>query len=153
MLLLEKDDLSMRSNQFKPSNRYKHRASNIYLILMAKFSSDFGAFMNMVALSSYIYFLSESPFEVGAFLACRVFGWMVASLIANSLFRVFPGSKTLACLDLVRAMWLMFISCFSLSAWFYTLLSLAIGHKIKLITLIPKRGLINRCLFRQQRVL
>ena len=109
MLLLERDDLSMRSNQFKSSNRYKLRASNTYLILMAKFSSDFGAFMNMVALSSYIYFLSESPFEVGAFLACRVFGGMIASLIANSLFRAFPGSKALACLDLVRAMCLMFI--------------------------------------------
>lgn len=101
--------------------------SNIHFILSARFLSDFAAFMNMVALSSYIYYLSESPIMVGVFLASRVFGGMLASLISNRLFRLYPGKVSLVCLDLIRA------TCLSL---------LLITHTDSHLTIIPLIGFI-----------
>lgn len=90
-------------NIFKSTNDTKSTSQNFLLILLAKFVSDFGAFMNMVALSSYIFYLSNSPFMVGIFLACRVSGGMFTSLISNNFFRYLPGKNTLAGLDFTRA--------------------------------------------------
>lgn len=84
----------------KASDNTSH---NVIFILMAKLISDFGAFLNMVALSAYIYYLSDSPFMVGIFLACRVLGGMLASILSNKLFRHLPGKKPLVGLDLIRA--------------------------------------------------
>lgn len=89
------------------SLRYKQHLSlqnqNLFFILIAKFSSDFGAFMNMVAISSYVYFLSNSPLIVGFFLAARVFAGMLASLVANSIYKGFKGKLVLVICDLIRA--------------------------------------------------
>ena len=89
------------------SLRYKQHLSlqnqNLFFILIAKFSSDFGAFMNMVAISSYVYFLSNSPLMVGFFLATRVFAGMLASLVANSIYKGFKGKLVLVICDLIRA--------------------------------------------------
>ncbi|MGB0941755.1 MAG: MFS transporter [Marinomonas sp.] len=112
----------------KPSRWPNDRIlSNINFILSAKFLSDFAAFMNMVALSSYIYYLSESPIMVGVFLACRVIGGMLASLVSNRLFRLYPGKVSLVCLDLIRA------TCLSL---------LLITHMDNHLTIIPFIGFI-----------
>jgi len=79
-------------------------ARNGRLIVFASGVSDFGAFLNMVALSTYVYWLSQSVVFVSVFLACRVAGGIVASLFGISFFRHFPGRGALAGLDLSRAM-------------------------------------------------
>lgn len=80
---------------------------NARLIIFARGVSDFGAFLNMVALSTYVYWLSQSVVFVSVFLACRVTGGIVASLFGIPFFRRFPGRSTLAGLDLARAMLLL----------------------------------------------
>lgn len=77
---------------------------NARLIIFARGVSDFGAFLNMVALSTYVYWLSQSVVFVSVFLACRVTGGIVASLFGIPFFRRLPGRGTLAGLDLARAM-------------------------------------------------
>ncbi|WP_404822110.1 MFS transporter [Pseudomonas khavaziana] len=77
---------------------------NARLIIFARGVSDFGAFLNMVALSTYVYWLSQSVVFVSIFLACRVTGGIVASLFGIPFFRRFAGRGTLAGLDLVRAL-------------------------------------------------
>ncbi len=80
---------------------------NARLIIFARGISDFGAFLNMVALSTYVYWLSQSVMFVSIFLACRVTGGIVASLFGIPFFRRFSGRSTLAALDLARASLLM----------------------------------------------
>ena len=77
---------------------------NARLIIFARGVSDFGAFLNMVALSTYVYWLSQSVVFVSIFLACRVTGGIVASLFGIPIFRRFAGRGTLAGLDLARAL-------------------------------------------------
>ena len=77
---------------------------NARLIIFARGVSDFGAFLNMVALSTYVYWLSQSVVSVSIFLACRVTGGIVASLFGIPFFRRFAGRGTLAGLDLARAL-------------------------------------------------
>ncbi|KPG75851.1 MFS transporter [Pseudomonas libanensis] len=77
---------------------------NARLIIFARGVSDFGAFLNMVALSTYVYWLSQSVVFVSIFLACRVTGGIVASLFGIPFFRRFAGRGTLAGLDLARAL-------------------------------------------------
>lgn len=45
---------------------------NARLLIFARGASDFGAFLNMVALATYVYWLSQSVVFVSVFLACRV---------------------------------------------------------------------------------
>lgn len=80
---------------------------NARLIIFARGVSDFGAFLNMVALSTYVYWLSHSVMFVSVFLACRVTGGIIASLFGIAFFRRFAGRGTLAGLDLARALLLM----------------------------------------------
>lgn len=47
---------------------------NAHLIITARLISDFGAFLNMVALVTYVYVLSNSAMSVAIFLASRVSG-------------------------------------------------------------------------------
>ncbi|MDE9435762.1 MFS transporter [Xenorhabdus bovienii] len=75
---------------------------NALLIVSARFVSDFGAFLNMVALSTYVYLLSDSVMHVSIFLACRVAGGIIASLIGTPFFRRFAGRWLLVCFDLLR---------------------------------------------------
>ncbi|OTA18367.1 MFS transporter [Xenorhabdus vietnamensis] len=75
---------------------------NALLIVSARFVSDFGAFLNMVALSTYVYLLSNSVIHVSIFLACRVAGGIIASLIGTPFFRRFAGRWPLVFFDLVR---------------------------------------------------
>lgn len=77
---------------------------NRRLIIFARSISDFGAFLNMVALSTYVYWLSQSAIAVSVFLACRVFGGIVASLLGVALFRRFTGRAPLVFLDVFRAL-------------------------------------------------
>jgi MFS family permease len=80
---------------------------NARLIILARGVSDFGSFLNMVALSTYVYWLSQSVVYVSIFLACRVGGGIVASLFGISFFRRFAGRGALAGLDLSRALLLV----------------------------------------------
>ncbi|VVP88864.1 hypothetical protein PS925_01187 [Pseudomonas fluorescens] len=79
-------------------------ARNGHLLVFARGVSDFGAFLNMVALSTYVYWLSQSVVYVSVFLACRVVGGIVASLFGTALFRRYAGRSTLVGLDLCRAL-------------------------------------------------
>jgi hypothetical protein len=74
------------------------------LVIFARGVSDFGAFLNMVALSTYVYWLSQSVVFVSIFLACRVIGGIVASLFGIPIFRRFVGRIPLMGLDLLRAL-------------------------------------------------
>lgn len=76
---------------------------NARLVISARLISDFGAFLNMVALSTYVYLLSNSAIMLGVFLACRVFGGLFVSIIGTALYRQWPGKKLLILFDLIRA--------------------------------------------------
>ncbi|PHM36565.1 MFS transporter [Xenorhabdus innexi] len=75
---------------------------NALSIVSARFVSDFGAFLNMVVLSTYVYLLSNSVMHVSIFLACRVAGGVIASLIGTPFFRRCTGRWPLVCFDLLR---------------------------------------------------
>lgn len=74
------------------------------LIVAARGVSDFGSFLNMVAISTYIYFLSIDVFYVSLFLACRVVGGLIASIFGTPFFRRFDGRASLVGFDLLRAL-------------------------------------------------
>ncbi|WP_222944305.1 MFS transporter [Pseudomonas sp. N40(2020)] len=76
---------------------------NAHLIITARLISDFGAFLNMVALATYVYLLSNSAISVGIFLASRVGGGIFASLIGTRFYRRFSGRLPLIAFDLLRA--------------------------------------------------
>ena len=76
---------------------------NAQLIIAARLVSDFGAFLNMVALATYVYLLSNSAMSVGIFLASRVGGGIVASLIGTRFYRRWAGRLPLIAFDLLRA--------------------------------------------------
>jgi MFS family permease len=76
---------------------------NARLIITARLISDFGAFLNMVALATYVYLLSNSAMSVGVFLASRVGGGIFASLIGTRFYRRWNGRVPLIAFDLLRA--------------------------------------------------
>jgi len=76
---------------------------NARLIITARLISDFGAFLNMVALATYVYLLSNSAMSVGIFLASRVGGGIFASLIGTAFYRRCSGRLPLIAFDLLRA--------------------------------------------------
>jgi MFS family permease len=76
---------------------------NAQLIIAARLISDFGAFLNMVALATYVYLLSNSAMSVGIFLASRVAGGIFASLIGTRFYRRWAGRLPLIAFDLLRA--------------------------------------------------
>jgi MFS family permease len=76
---------------------------NARLIIAARLVSDFGAFLNMVALATYVYLLSNSAMSVGIFLASRVAGGIFASLIGTRFYRRWGGRLPLIAFDLLRA--------------------------------------------------
>ncbi|TNC00279.1 MFS transporter [Pseudomonas jessenii] len=76
---------------------------NARLIITARLISDFGAFLNMVALATYVYLLSNSAMSVGVFLASRVGGGIFASLIGTRFYRRWSGRVPLIAFDLLRA--------------------------------------------------
>ncbi len=76
---------------------------NTQLIVTARLISDFGAFLNMVALATYVYLLSNSAMSVGIFLASRVGGGIFASLIGTAFYRRWGGRLPLIAFDLLRA--------------------------------------------------
>ncbi|WP_223523438.1 MFS transporter [Pseudomonas sp. A-B-26] len=76
---------------------------NARLIIAARLVSDFGAFLNMVALATYVYLLSNSAMSVGIFLASRVGGGIFASLIGTAFYRRWGGRMPLIAFDLLRA--------------------------------------------------
>jgi len=76
---------------------------NAQLIIAARLISDFGAFLNMVALATYVYLLSNSAMSVGIFLASRVGGGIFASLIGTRFYRRWAGRLPLIAFDLLRA--------------------------------------------------
>jgi MFS family permease len=76
---------------------------NAQLIIIARLVSDFGAFLNMVALATYVYLLSNSAMSVGIFLASRVAGGIFASLIGTTFYRRWAGRLPLIAFDLLRA--------------------------------------------------
>ncbi|PWE41319.1 MFS transporter [Pseudomonas prosekii] len=76
---------------------------NTHLIITARLISDFGAFLNMVALATYVYVLSNSAISVAIFLASRVAGGILASLIGTPFYRRVSGRLPLIAFDLLRA--------------------------------------------------
>jgi MFS family permease len=76
---------------------------NAHLIITARLISDFGAFLNMIALATYVYLLSNSAMSVGIFLASRVGGGIFASLIGTRFYRRWSGRLPLIAFDLLRA--------------------------------------------------
>lgn len=81
----------------------RQSSRNAHLIIAARLVSDFGAFLNMVALATYVYLLSNSAMSVGIFLASRVAGGVFASLIGTTFYRRFSGRSPLVAFDVLRA--------------------------------------------------
>ncbi|MCF6766636.1 MFS transporter [Thiotrichales bacterium 19S3-7] len=77
---------------------------NALHIIIARGFSDFGAFLNMVALATYVYWLSNSAISVGIFMAARVTGGIVASTISSNFFKRFKGKYSLILFDILRAL-------------------------------------------------
>lgn len=102
-------------------------ARNSWLIITARFISDFGAFLNMVALSTYVYLLSQSVMHVSIFLACRVAGGILASVAGVPFFRRFHGRLPLVIFDIIRAALLSLLLIFPPAAQLYILPFIALG--------------------------
>lgn len=102
-------------------------ARNSWLIITARFISDFGAFLNMVALSTYVYLLSQSVMHVSIFLACRVGGGILASVAGVPFFRRFHGRLPLVIFDIIRAALLSLLLIFPPAAQLYILPFIALG--------------------------
>lgn len=102
-------------------------ARNSWLIITARFISDFGAFLNMVALSTYVFLLSQSVLHVSIFLACRVTGGIIASAAGVPFFRRFHGRLSLVIFDLARAALLALLLVLPPSAQLYILPFIALG--------------------------
>lgn len=102
-------------------------ARNSWLIITARFISDFGAFLNMVALSTYVFLLSQSVLHVSIFLACRVTGGIIASAAGVPFFRRFHGRLSLVIFDLTRAALLALLLVLPPSAQLYILPFIALG--------------------------
>jgi hypothetical protein len=75
---------------------------NARLIISARLISDFGAFLNMVALATYVYLLSNSAMSVGVFLASRV-GGDFCQPDWHRFYRRWNGRMPLIAFDLLRA--------------------------------------------------
>lgn len=104
-----------------------HSARNSALIIAARFISDFGAFLNMVALSTYVYLLSQSVIHVSIFLACRVAGGIIASMAGVPFFRRFHGCLSLIVFDILRAALLALLLFLPPEAQLYLLPVIALG--------------------------
>ncbi|MBV4486532.1 MFS transporter [Pseudomonas sp. SWRI153] len=104
-------------------------ARNTHLIVTARLISDFGAFLNMVALATYVYLLSNSAMSVGIFLASRVGGGIFASLIGTRFYRRWQGRTPLIAFDLLRAtlLGLLLITPASQQAWLLPVIAFGLG--------------------------
>ncbi|PHM59021.1 MFS transporter [Xenorhabdus sp. KK7.4] len=100
---------------------------NALFIVSARFVSDFGAFLNMVALSTYVYLLSNSVMHVSIFLACRVAGGVIASLIGTPFFRRYAGRWPLVCFDFLRVLLLCLLLIIPVSQQLLILPAIAFG--------------------------
>ena len=78
-------------------------ARNGRLLIPARFVSDFGAFMSVVAVSTFAYSLSHDPLVLGLVLALRVAGGILAGMVATPFFRRARGAVPLVVLDLSRS--------------------------------------------------
>ncbi|MDX7987048.1 MFS transporter [Xenorhabdus sp. 12] len=100
---------------------------NALFIVSARFVSDCGAFLNMVALSTYVYLLSNSVMHVSIFLACRVAGGLIASLVGTPFFRRFTGRWPFVCFNLMRVMLLSLLLVIPVSQQLLVLPVIAFG--------------------------
>nr|WP_207199980.1 MFS transporter [Pseudomonas sp. TH43] len=124
------------------------------MIITARLISDFGAFLNMVALATYVYLLSNSAMSVGIFLASRVGGGIFASLVGTRFYRRWNGRVPLIAFDLLRAglLGLLLITPVSLQGLLLPVIAFglgfgnsmfAIGLNSQLPRLIPAEQLLK----------
>ncbi|WP_336353917.1 MFS transporter [Pseudomonas atacamensis] len=101
---------------------------NTHLIVTARLISDFGAFLNMVALATYVYLLSNNAMSVGIFLASRVGGGIFASLLGTRFYRRWQGRAPLIAFDLLRAALLgLLLITPSQQAWLLPFIAFGLG--------------------------
>ncbi|MDI3366502.1 MFS transporter [Pantoea sp. V108_6] len=100
---------------------------NAGFIIAARFISDFGAFLNMVVLSTYVYVITQSVFHVSVFLASRVAGGIIASVIGIPFFRRFHGYFSLIIFDVLRAALLVLLLILPVNTHIYLLPAIAFG--------------------------
>ncbi|WP_116963869.1 MFS transporter [Fastidiosibacter lacustris] len=110
-------------------NQWHGSARNAFLIIFARGVSDFGAFLNMVALSTYVYILSNSVMHISIFLAARVAGGIFASSIGTLFFRRFIGKWSLIWFDVLRALLLasLFVIPQSMQVYILPIIAFGIG--------------------------
>ncbi|WP_210487436.1 MFS transporter [Pantoea ananatis] len=100
---------------------------NAGFIIAARFISDFGAFLNMVVLSTYVYVITQSVFHVSVFLASRVAAGIIASVIGIPFFRRFHGYFSLIIFDVLRAALLVLLLILPVNTQIYLLPAIAFG--------------------------
>lgn len=110
-----------------PDTNNEGQNKNIRLIIAARFFSDFGAFLNMIALTTYVYVLTQDVVQISIFLACRVLGGIVASIVGVPFFRRIKGHWSLIAFDLTRALLLAMLLALPSTALSYVLPLIALG--------------------------
>ena len=110
-----------------PDTNDEGQNKNTRLIIAARFFSDFGAFLNMIALTTYVYVLTQDVVQISIFLACRVLGGIVASIVGVPFFRRMKGRLSLITFDLTRALLLAMLLALPPTILSYVLPLIALG--------------------------
>jgi MFS family permease len=77
-------------------------ATNAFFIISARCLADFGSVLSMIALSSYVFLVSNNVYQFSVFMICSVCGSLLASLMSVPFFRKMQGKWALISLNLVR---------------------------------------------------
>ncbi|WP_409418863.1 MFS transporter [Marinomonas sp. RS-M-Aa-14] len=75
---------------------------NAFFIICARCIADFGSVLSMIALSSYVFVISNNVYQFSMFMVCSLCGSLFSSVISLPFFRKMPGKLALICLNLVR---------------------------------------------------
>lgn len=90
--------MNTKLEQAQHTHSFIQRAT-IWLIF-TRVMSDFAGVLNLISLSSYVYFISQNVFTLSVFMASSVIGGILASLV--SFISKQPRKHTLSLLNTVR---------------------------------------------------
>ncbi|AEF53150.1 MFS transporter [Marinomonas posidonica] len=76
-------------------------------IIFTRVISDFAGVLNLILLSSYVFFISQNVFTLSLFMASSVAGGILASLV--SFFSIKPHKHTLSLLNTIRLILLLIL--------------------------------------------
>ncbi|WP_394180475.1 MFS transporter [Marinomonas posidonica] len=95
--------MNHKLEQAQQTQSFIQRAT-IWLIF-TRVLSDFAGVLNLISLSSYVYFISQNVFTLSLFMAASIVGGILASLV--SFFSRQPHKHTLSLLNVMRLILLL----------------------------------------------